>query len=325
MTGVPRMEVACIADGAYWPHAGAMVHSLLSHHEPSTVALYVLHGERRTAPDMDRMRELCARFDGPVRFLEVPAARVAGFPGVWFPRAVWYRVLLPELLPELDRILYLDSDLLVRAPLWDLWHRPLGDHAVAAVTNPLHRPLRDYPARIGVAPARYFNTGVLLMNLRRMRAIQIAGTLEAVAQAHPEHTCPDQDALSVVLGEDRVPLDPRWNFQTPLFDLRPGAVPFFDRAALAAARADPAIVHYSGPFKPWHSLDRYPYAETYRNHARQTPWGLPALEGRSRTNALLKRLPATWVWRYFLAYAWLHRVVKPQLRPLVRLVRGSRK
>lgn len=318
------MHVACIAEHSYWRHTAAMLHSLHAQHPGEAVNFYVLHGEQAPAEEVERMRGFVAGLGRPLRFLPIAAARIAGFPGGLFPRAVWYRVLLPELMPELDKVLYLDSDLLVLHNLRPLWETDLGEHVLGAVTNPLPPPLQSHTARLGLEPSQYFNSGVLLMNLARLREDRAAARLLELSLAHPEHTCPDQDALSVQYHSQRLALHPRWNFQTVLYDLKPRQVPYFSADELREARAHPAIVHFSGLFKPWHYLNRYPCRERYFEHARQTPWPILPLEGKTRINTVLRLLPPNWIWRYFLASSWIYdrlrplwHKVRPYLKPLL--------
>jgi lipopolysaccharide biosynthesis glycosyltransferase len=295
------MLIACIAEGSYWRHTGAMIHSLLTHNAQHRPEVVVLHGAGTAAPaDRERMSSLVAGFGAPLRFLEVAPERIAAFPDRYFHRSIWYRAFLPELLPDRAKVLYLDSDLLVLDSLQELWDLELSSHPFAAVTNPLHPALQWYPRRaLGLPLPEYFNSGVLLMNLKRLRAERAPERLLAHAQAHPEHTCPDQDALNLVFRHQRLALHPRWNLQTPLFDLPRRATPF-EPLELDEALRRPAIVHFSGAFKPWHYLCRYPYTDRYFEHARQTPWPAVPVEGRTAFNGLLRRLPPDWIYRYFL-------------------------
>jgi lipopolysaccharide biosynthesis glycosyltransferase len=211
-------------------------------------------------------------------------------------------VLLPELLPEAPKVLYLDADTLVVDALGALWHTELGDAPLAAVANPLYRFMDDHPRwRLGISDRRrYLNSGVLLMNLELMRREGTAAALLAYARDHPDNVYPDQDAISALFADRHVSLHPRWNAQTTLWDLRPGDLPFAP-SEVEEARQDPAIVHFVGPFKPWHYLCTHPYRAEYFEHLQATPWAAPPLEGRTPVNAVLRRLSPVWVNRWYRA------------------------
>jgi lipopolysaccharide biosynthesis glycosyltransferase len=228
---------------------------------------------------------------------------------------IWARTLLPELLPEVDKVLYLDADTIVVDSPVPLWHTQLGDAYFAAVANPLYPFMDDWPGTVlGIEqPRHYVNSGVLLMSLDHMRRDGCQARLLDYARHHPDNPCPDQDALSAMFHDRHVSLHPRWNAQATLWDLRSQELPFTD-AEVAEARADPAIVHFIGPFKPWHYLCTHPYRARYFEHLAATPWPRPPMEGRTVANAVLRRLSPAWVNRWFRArhalgaQAWFQRL-----------------
>ncbi|MEQ1438039.1 glycosyltransferase family 8 protein [Fontimonas sp. SYSU GA230001] len=302
------IHLACIAEGAYLRHTGAMLHSALSQTLPDRCTVHVLH-ERPIADDeRDRLAGVVAGLRGELRWLQLAEDAARGFPDGGFPRAVWFRVLLPELLPGLERVLYLDSDLIVRQSLVPLWRTDLGGALLGAVTNPLYPFQPPYPQQaLGIArPEDYFNSGVLLLDLARMRAEGSARALAQVAATRPGLWYPDQDALNLVCRDRWHRLHPRWNAQSTFFELSDRDLPV-PAVEAAEARTDPAIVHFIGPLKPWTYLCRHPLRALYAEHARATPWGVPPLEGRTLRNAVLRQLPMAAIDRWFALERWLAR------------------
>lgn len=309
------IQLACIGEGAYLRHTAAMLHSALSHLPRDSVTVHLLAEALPGAEDQARLRSTLAPF-GAGLMLHVPeAAALAPFPSGYFPRAIWLRTLLPELAPELERILYVDSDTIVTAPLLPLWETPLGDALLGAVPNPMYPFMPPYPQqRLGItAPAGYFNSGVLLMDLAAMRRDGFTDRVRQCARENPDFVYPDQDALNVVCRGRWRALHPRWNAQSTLFDLRPAELPF-PAEVVAQARRQPAIVHFIGPFKPWHYLCRHPLRGLYFEHARQTPWGVPVPEGRSAYHFVLRQLPLAWIDRILRAERRLRRAGRRWLR-----------
>jgi lipopolysaccharide biosynthesis glycosyltransferase len=302
------IHIACISEGGYLRHTAATLHSALLHTQPLRCAVHILH-ERPVAPDeRDRLAAVVAGQHGELHWLRVAPDVARGFPDGGFPRAVWFRVLLPELLPALDRVLYLDSDLIVRTSLAPLWQTDLGTRLLGAVTNPLYPFQPPYPQQaLGIAqPQDYFNSGVLLLNLAQMRAEGTARKLAEVAATRRGLWYPDQDALNLVCRDRWHRLHPRWNAQSTYFELAASELPV-PAAQIAETRADPAIVHFIGPFKPWSYLCRHPLRALYAEHARATPWGLGPLEGRTLRNAVLRLLPMAAIDRWFAFERWLQR------------------
>jgi lipopolysaccharide biosynthesis glycosyltransferase len=289
---VGTVHIACAADDHYAPHAAAMLRSALTETDRE-VAVHFLHGQRLSAPARDRLARMVERAGGEISFLEVPASEVAGLPTRRLADpSTWYRILLPELLPELDRVLHLDSDVIVRESIGPLWETDLSGSYLAAVTNVFEPQHRGHPANLGLAAeADYFNAGVSLMNLEQMRRDDVTPALREYAVANPE-ICFffDQEPLNVVLGERRRVLHPRWNCMSSFF-LFPWAGEVLGAAALEEATRDPAIRHFEGPGanKPWHLLCEHPHRRLYGPHRRRTPWPLYRPDGFTARN-LLRRL-----------------------------------
>lgn len=288
------IHVSCAVEGDYVPHSAAMLHSVLLNSGGEEVRVHYLHGPEFDSSSAPLLRDMIDGLGATISFLEIPDARVEGLPTRGFTgKATWYRIFLPELLPEVDQVLYLDSDLIAMDSLLPLWDTNLAGACVGAVTNVLQHNHRDHPARLGLAPEAYFNAGVLLMDLAVMRRERKTEALFAYATENADRIpWRDQDALNVVLGQRRLPLHPRWNCMTAVLDF-PQSYDTFGRAAVEEARAQPGIRHFEGPGqnKPWHYLCDRDLRETYFRHRRETPWPDVQLEGRTRRN-VAKRLSA---------------------------------
>jgi lipopolysaccharide biosynthesis glycosyltransferase len=204
---------------------------------------------------------------------------------------MWFRIFLPELLPDVERVLYLDIDTLAIDSLEPLWRTDLTGHLLGAVTNvfePEH--LWRVPALGLAGPEVYFNSGVLLLNLAEMRrAGSTQALLDYAREQATELVWPDQDALNVVLGPRRLALHPRWNCMNSVLTF-PWAVEVFGEEAVAEARRHPGIRHFEGPErnKPWHYLCDYGQRELYVAHRRQTPWPRFKREGVTPRNVLAR-------------------------------------
>jgi lipopolysaccharide biosynthesis glycosyltransferase len=303
------IELACIAEGGYLRHTGAMLHSVLAHTENGSVSVNILHVSEIEAAERENIQHVIEARGAALRFLRVGPEDIASLPAGYFSAAVWLRIFLPQLLPHLDKVLYLDSDLIVADDLKPLWDTELGGGLLAAVVNPTYpfMPL-PYPQKyLGLEATEYFNSGVLLMNLGLMRQQGATAQLREFALAHPEIPCPDQDALNVVCRGNWLKLHPRWNIQSPVFDLKPEQLPY-TAAHVAESLKAPAIIHYTGPSKPWHYLCRHHHQKLYFQHAAATPWGEPAIEGASLRTIILKRLPLSWTFRLAMAEYALRRM-----------------
>jgi lipopolysaccharide biosynthesis glycosyltransferase len=286
---MPTLHVACAAEGAYDAHSAAMLRSAALNRGGSEIHFHYLHGATFPRRSAALLAEMSHRLGAEITFHAIAPERVAGLPVVdLFTAAMWYRIFLPELLPETDRVLYLDVDTIVVDSLEPLWAIDLRGHYLGAVTNVFQRNHLHRPAALGLAgPEVYFNSGVLLLNLEEMRRDGCTAALYEYAAARGDALAwPDQDALNVVLGGRRLALHPRWNVMNSLDFAWSGEV--FGPEALEEARRRPAIRHFEGPGenKPWNAGCAREGRELYLEHRRHTPWPRVRLERSPRRPGL---------------------------------------
>lgn len=207
-----------------------------------------------TDPIPERMQEKLVRMAGgrmTFRYLPLKGRLQGVYIDPRYSEAASLRLLLPELLPEYDRILYMDCDIIVRQDLARLWaETDLGDNYLAAV---FEAPVEDQAERfraLGCDPDRYFNSGFLLMNLALMRRDRITEKLlEACRVDYLEF--PDQDALNMVCQGRVLPLSPLQNSIRTFFILKykPNFVRCYSNALWYQVQRS-ATIHYTGG-KPW--------------------------------------------------------------------------
>ena len=190
----------------------------------------------------------------------------------------YLRIFAAEVLGnEIDKILYLDCDLVVVGDLLELWRTDIDAYALAAAPD-LYGGFRR-PA-LGVPMDRsYVNAGVLLLNFARWRREQLPAALICFIEAHAASLIfHDQDAINAVLYDRTRLLDRRWNVQSQMFRLRrhvfPGAY-----AAIREACRRPAILHYAGPEKPWRFRVSVAKRRLYFQYLKKTEWRDAGLQG----------------------------------------------
>jgi len=190
---------------------------------------------------------------------------------------------------DIDRVLYLDVDLLVLDDIDKLWAADLAGKAVGAVAEIAWGEAAPdtRAAALGIAPGHvYVNSGVLVIDLGRWRRDGLCrGLLDCAAALGSRAAYHDQDALNMVLQGDIALLDRRWNVQTLMLGswyrrALPG-----DHRATAAARRRPAIVHFSTGAKPWKFRARTRRRADYFRFRERTAWRdqpPPGLTGAER-------------------------------------------
>ena len=181
----------------------------------------------------------------------------------------------------MERILYVDCDAVVMDSLHPLWEIDLQGFQVGAVRNVFETHHLHRPQQLGLrGPETYFNSGVLLLNLREMRATGATETLLAEGRSRgADLEWPDQDTLNIVFEDRWLPLHPRWNVMNSMRHAR--SENLFDPGQVAEARRRPGIRHFEGPGdnKPWHYGCVRDDRDVYVFHRAQTPWPRYRLEG----------------------------------------------
>ena len=149
----------------------------------------------------------------------------------------YYRYLIADLLPEVDKILYLDGDLIVQKEITSFYQTDLADCYLAGVSD-LWAEKTGHKSDLGLKT--YINAGVLLMNLKLMRADNLGQLLiEKTTLLWDKIKYQDQDILNVVCQEKILEVDDIYNFT-------------MEHIKSDKSKAKKAcIIHYTGQKKPW--------------------------------------------------------------------------
>ena len=201
-----------------------------------------------------RMQEKLLRLgEGRLRFHYLPLK--GQLEGIYtdprYTEAASFRLLLPELLPEHEKVVYIDCDVIVRQDIGRLFREThLGDNWLGVVFEaPIEQQAERFRA-LGCDPMRYFNSGFLLMNLARMREEKVSEKLLEACRV-PYLEFPDQDALNQVCQGHVLPLSPLYNGIRTFFI--PKYRPDFEQQygkELWNEVQEYATIHYTGG-KPW--------------------------------------------------------------------------
>ncbi|TFK96835.1 nucleotide-diphospho-sugar transferase [Pterulicium gracile] len=262
------IHVALTIDSTYAMPAAVAISSLLSHIQ-SRVTFHVVDcGLSPT--DKERLHESIpsdALSRATLHFIDLPEGSFAARLG-----ATWAKLDLFDLLP-VERCLYLDADTLVRADVQVLWDIDLRSNELGAVVDV------GFPTgHSEIASGPYFNGGLLLLDLAKCRnakrMIQLRQHAEACVSSNARFK--DQDALNLHFTGRWASLDMRWNAQglgTYAEQYTPERHAISER--LDMMKADPWIVHFTGPVNPSMAAVLNPYVQPWLSK----PWGYAGAPG----------------------------------------------
>lgn len=279
------MDIAFAFDENYVDHAQVAIESILDCHDHRDDITFWLATTSKVqaerASSLDRQISGRARFefltsDDGFRSLPVTQLELCSY----ISTGMYLRLFLPGLVPQhMQRLLYLDCDVLVNGDLGPLWDLPLGDAPLAAVRDGTNRSAGERGGIPGAGPhikatAPYFNSGVLLMNLPVWRRTKVTEQcLEYLHEYEDRLRFPDQDALNLVTYGQWLRLERKWN-DTVLWWVRPDE---------PTSDGHIRVSHFVGPVKPWHSGFSFAGSrDRYRELAARIPLGAMATPSSTR-------------------------------------------
>lgn len=253
-----------ITDNNYVGHLAAMIASLADHHREYPV--FVLHTDL-TESSLAGLRNLAERTGVRVEPVRNDGIDLSAYEhcGHW-PQCVWLKFHIGDLLPAgCERALFIDNDMIVMRPLDALFETDMGGQPAAAVID-MQDVSESFKAGLGIEKsARYFNTGLMLVDMRRWRETRFGERAAAFARANPERiSFIDQCAFNAAGWREFHELDATWNAMV---------------AYVECGDAMPHIVHYCA-LKPWEA-GKTPGRELYLHYRNRTPFPMdrPAIPG----------------------------------------------
>lgn len=288
------IKIISAADDAYAMPLGVMLVSLLGHVAAEhSIAIYILEGEQAMKEDnKEKLRAIIAqRANTSIHFLPVRATAYQSFNVNidYINLVTYYRFSIDQLLPEdIDRVLYLDCDMLIQDDILQLWNTDLQGNIIGAVEDGafINNPTAwstNLKRKMRLAPTdKYLNAGVLLIDLKKWRAAQVSEKCIQHLTAYPEQiTLNDQDALNFILKDQWLPLPIQWNLTTFLVT----ESHLFTGREVRKAIAHPSIIHFTTGNKPWLTNKVHPFAEVFVKYWKKTPWYVPhPIEGNHIIN-----------------------------------------
>ncbi len=308
--------VLCAADESYAMPLAVTLHSAVSHLSAGEQLHVVLLDGGISESSWSGIRETLAGLPITVDVIRPDLDLVNDLSvSHHISHSAYLRLLADQLLPSwIDKVIYLDSDLLVLDDLCQLWQMDVGDNYCLAAVD-ISCPFVDAPTfvkqarglnrsgqpngtdqtdkespsprsvpfvgaltpipnwrELGIDGAsHYFNSGVMVLNLKRWRSENISQRLFECLRANRRHVwCWDQYALNVVFAGQWGQLPARWNQGTHVHEY-----PNADQAPIAPdqfveMRDNPAIMHYTTEYKPWNFRPFHPERQRFYQHLDQT-------------------------------------------------------
>ncbi|WP_414575270.1 glycosyltransferase family 8 protein [Anabaena sp. CCY 9402-a] len=281
------LVVVCGADNNYaMPLAVTLYSALVNLEKGCTLYLYIIDGG---ITDQSKQRiqrvlnvehiDLHLQWISPSNLTSLSHIKTPD----WVSVATYLRLLIPDILPEIfKKAIYLDSDLLVKGNLKNLWNQEIANYALLACTD-LVIPcvssslgIINYK-ELGLTPdTPYFNAGVLVMNLPKWREEEISEKVWHYFSENADYVrMGDQEGLNAVLANKWGKLNPKWNVISHILCYESWKdSPFKEeiRHIKDELIHKPDIVHFAGVAKPWKIGCDHPAQLQWIHHLQASGW-----------------------------------------------------
>ncbi|HJE86724.1 glycosyltransferase family 8 protein [Levilactobacillus brevis] len=251
---------------AYAPFLSVALTSIVAHADPQKKYELIVLYEDLNAENRERLGQL-ATTNVSIQFVTVNEnllKQLAGehmkLRGDMFTLTIYYRLFIAAMFPQYDKAIYLDADVVATTDLAELFQTDLGTNLVGAVQdtfaadNP--QSVRYVEHHLQLPIADYFNSGMMVLNLKQMRAENFSETFTRLLTTyHVEFIAPDQDYLNELCRNRVVHIDRAWN-----------VMPTQQSRVVA-----PKLLHFSLFGKPWHYADAQ-NGQYFWDYAAQSPY-----------------------------------------------------
>ena len=293
-----KINIVFASDNNYAQHTSvAMASVLVNTKVPQKIQFYLIDDEIQQ-DNKEKITKTVQNLGGNIEFIKIKNSKLEDcYVSGELSRASYFRLDIANILDEsIEKIIYLDCDLLVYDDIEKMWQLDMSGKPVAATCDlgimASARVRKQKNKFIGLPfDAPYFNAGVLIMDLKKWRDGNYAEAIIALAtqNKYPNH---DQDALNKFFMNNWQEIPLRWDVIPPVFNLFLKILTKPDlRKKAIEAKLNPAIFHYAGGYKPWEYEIHDGFNDKYYEYLKLTEYKdakMPQFDKR-RKNRSIKR------------------------------------
>lgn len=254
-----KINVCLSSDNNYAKFAGIVIISILSNASfEDDLSFYILDGGI-SEENKNKIYSLKKIKDCDITFVPIEQTLFSDFKNItthsYISIPAYFRLKLPSLLPDVNKVIYLDCDVIVQKSLRDLFNINMEEYPIAGVFDVKKKMRKINPT--------YVNSGILVMNLENMRTQNLEKKFfEYTKEHYSEIVCGDQEIINQVCKGNILLLDSKWNVQISNFSNR------------SDYTKNPYIIHYIGKNKPWQYASFSYRKDAYYRYLQLSPWSV---------------------------------------------------
>lgn len=296
------MNIAFSTDDHYAPYLSVSILSILRNNSDSEICFYILDfGISETNKEI--IKDIVHTHNQKVNFILINKDDFSNFPMTinYISLATYARLNIAEYIPNIEKLLYIDVDTLTNGSLKELWNTDISNHALAACKDffiEIDQP--EYKTKIGLEKHSYFNAGVLLINMRQWRALNVLNmSLEWLEKYKEIIEYQDQDILNGIFKDKVKFINSRFNFT-------PSECGYIKHRKNREIKLPAIIYHYTGPHKFWTekcshlkaNLGHTMFREIYKKYKKTAP-NLGKIDAKIKIKRAIKEIRYKFIYKIF--------------------------
>ena len=269
------MVILLASDDRFVQHCAVTMTSVMENNKEVTFYLFT---QGLTNDNVKLLEDLVGEYNCKLQVCVIDEKLTSTFPmpkgaGEHISIATYYRLFVEKVLPaDIDRVIYMDCDIVVRGSLEAMWHTEIDGYALGVVYQGYEFMHDADFVRLEIPKEKgYFNAGVLLMNLDYWRKHDVTNRLfDFIKYKYQTIKQHDQDTLNATLFNEVNPISYTWNY-LPQFFLAKKGLTFPDHVDYSQ-KIEPVVIHYVSVPKPWDWGCYNPYTKEYYKYLEKTPF-----------------------------------------------------
>ena len=252
-----NIDIVFGIDNNYSKYCAIAIQSILSHLNSNYKLNIAIIYEKLSIKSLNNFKTIKSKQLNKITFHKIYLKKF--MKSNYWHKSIFYRFYIDRILPKnIKKIIYIDSDIFVNDSIHKLYNIDLKNYNIGAVID-AGTINRNYLDKLEMKSNVYFNSGVLLINIKKWKSDKITTKLEKTIKKYGANLQnPDQDLLNIIFEKKFKIINPKWNLQTIMYSNYKYWKYLKNKG-----------VHHFTFVKPWRSYSSHPKSKVYREFAKQ--------------------------------------------------------